>query len=462
MAGIKGLGFVDNTKPKCIACGLSKQHTRMEVVGEGKQKILIVVECPSSAEDQTKKPLMGKSYDYIRDKLSKLGFSLEKDCWRVTAMGCRKPKKKNNQLAFTDEEIKYCSPYLCGLVEKLSPRGILVFGSIGMQMLLNPKGFSDCSVGRWHSIPVPYTTEKGHKCWLMSTFDPSLSVNSERRDDVYEPVIAKDVSLFGKVLRKEVPSYSFPHVECLYKKDDILKAIKDARKYDMLSIDYEATGLKPDREGHRIVTCSLTLARLEISTDIQVIAFPIDYLGSGGLSEEDSYEVKEHLASLLEEHPFIIAHNSKFEQRWSRTILGVDFESPRTFCTMNVAHLIDERPKYCGLKFQAFVNFGVKDWSSSISKYLVSEDASANSFNRVDEAPLEDLLIYNGYDTYFTYLLFLAQSAYIEENDHMNKGILDIFLDGGCALGKAEGEGFHLVSNYYTDSHKKIDRKSVV
>ena len=41
------------------------------------------------------------------------------------------------------------------------------------------------------------------------------------------------------------------------------------------------------------------------------------------------------------------------------------------------------------------------DYDSSVSKYLKGIGKGANSFNRIDEAPLDDLLLYCGMDSLF-------------------------------------------------------------
>ena len=77
------------------------------------------------------------------------------------------------------------------------------------------------------------------------------------------------------------------------------------------------------------------------------------------------------------------------------------------WCSMHAAHVIDNRSKFTSLKFQVYVNFGIGDYDSSVSKYLKGKDPTRP--NRIDEAPIEELLMYCGLDSLFCHRLALKQ-----------------------------------------------------
>ena len=460
---MRKLGFVDPYKSKCLVCGLNKkcENGQFNAVGEGKTGVMIVLECPTNAETATGEPMQGKVYDFLNEQLRKLGLNLKKDCVRIHAMRCRKPFKKG-QADYKEQEVTACYPYLLGQIEKLKPKAILTFGSTALKGILS-KEFSDTSIGRWHGLPLQYTTEKGHRCWLMATFSPNTSAD-QKGEDIYKPVIEKEMRDFGKLLRRPLPPEKRPNVIHLMNAEEICEALKKVRKAKFNSIDYETTGKKPDHPDHRIVTVSITSVYKDPSDDpyddddAETISFPLSFKGI--FDEDEQADIAESLVSALDGEGLIIAHNSKFEQRWTSAILGYDFPKKRTHCTMINAHLMDERKKFCSLKFQAYVHFGLPDYSKSIHKFLeTQEDSSGNAFNRVDEAPLPELLEYNGFDTYYTYLLYKIQQRYRKETKHLNKGVLDLFLRGSVALGRAEGEGFNTVENYFEDNTKKIRKE---
>lgn len=460
---MRKLGFVDPYKSKCLVCGLNKKctHGQFTAEGSGKAGVMIVLECPTNAETSTGQPMIGKVYEFLKVQMARLGLDLDKDCVRVHATRCRKPFKKG-QADYTETEIFSCYPYLLGQIEKMKPKAILTFGSVALKGILS-KEFTDTSIGRWHGLPLQYATEKGHRCWLMATFSPNTSAES-KGEDIYKPIIEQEIKLFGRLLKKPMPPEKRPNVEHLMNADEICTALKKVKKAKFNSIDFETTGKKPDHPDHRIATVSLTSVYKEPSADpyddddAETISFPLSY--KGVFSADEQADIADALVEALDGKGLIIAHNSKFEQRWTSAILGYDFPKDRTFCTMITAHLMDERKKFCSLKFQSYVHFGLPDYSKSIHQYLITpEDSSGNAFNRVDEAPLPELLEYNGFDTYYTYLLYKIQQKYRRETKHLDKGVLQLFNRGSVALGRAEGEGFNTVENYFSDNTTKIRKE---
>ena len=459
---MRKLGFVDPYKSKCLVCGLNKkcENGQFQAVGKGKAGVMIILECPTNAETTSGQPMTGKVYDFLNEQMRRLGLNLEKDCVRVHAARCRKPFKKG-QADYTEQEVVSCYPYLLGQIEKMKPKAILTFGSVALKGILS-KEFSDTSIGRWHGLPLQYQTEKGHKCWLMATYSPNTGAEN-KGEDIYKPVIEKEVKEFGRLLKRPLPPERRPNVIHLMNAKDICKALKKVRTAKFISIDYETTGIKPEHPDHRIATVSLTSVYKEPSEDpydddeAETISFPLSY--KGVFDTNDQEDIAESLVEALDQKGIIIAHNHKFEQRWTSTILGYDMPKNRSYCSMIIAHLIDERKKFCSLKFQAYVHFGLPDYSKGIQQYLTSDDPSGNGFNRVDEAPLPELLEYNGFDTYYTYLLFKIQKKYWRETKHLDKGVGNLFLRGSVSLGNAEGEGFVTVENYFEDNAKKIRKE---
>ena len=456
---MRKLGFVDPYKSKCLICGLDKKcaNGKFTSFGQCQKGLLIVLECPTNAETATGNSSVGKTYEFLTSELRKCGLSLEKDCMVVHAVRCRKPFKKG-QADYSEVEISSCYPYLLGQLEKVKPKVVLTLGSTGLKGLLK-KEFSDTSIGRWHGLSIQYTTEKNHRCWLVPTFSPSTS--SDNREDIYKPIIELEIKRAVNLLKKELPPEKHPNVVHLLNVKDIVKALRKARKALYVSLDYETTGKKPDHEEHRIATVSITSIYKEASEDpydddnAETISFPLSYLGV--FDDDEQATIAEELVETLSRCGKIIAHNAKFEHRWSSVLLGFDFPKDRTYCTMITSHLMDERKKFCSLKFQTYLHFGLSDYSKNIHKYLESvEDSSGNAFNTVDKAPLPELLEYNGFDTYFTYLLYKVQMKYWKKTKHLDKGVGALFQRGCVSLGDAENEGFFLVDGYFEENTKNI------
>ena len=108
-----------------------------------------------------------------------------------------------------------------------------------------------------------------------------------------------------------------------------------------------------------------------------------------------------------------IAQNIAHEDKWTRAILKTKV-NPWIWDTMWASQVLDNRVGGNGLKFQAYVRYGVIDYSSHLEKYLTPLDEKlklrgSNAINRIEEANLHDLLIYCGIDSLITRMLALDQ-----------------------------------------------------
>jgi hypothetical protein len=141
--------------------------------------------------------------------------------------------------------------------------------------------------------------------------------------------------------------------------------------------------LKPHREGHKIVTCAISEA------DDVSVAFPVTkgiHKSLGRVMSSDS--IKKIIA------------NAPFEKAWTEVILKVPFRG-LSWDTVMVAHLKDNRKRIASAKFQAYVRYGIEDYSSSIQPYLESQEEGGNGFNRIEELPIDNVLTYNALDSLY-------------------------------------------------------------
>jgi hypothetical protein len=106
-----------------------------------------------------------------------------------------------------------------------------------------------------------------------------------------------------------------------------------------------------------------------------------------------------------------IAANAKFEERWTRKTFGHGINK-WDFDTMLAAHLLDNKPGVCGLKFQAFVKLGQESYNDHIEPYLKAD--GSNEENRIKEIAIKELLIYNGLDSLLEWKLAKIQKREIE------------------------------------------------
>ena len=176
---------------------------------------------------------------------------------------------------------------------------------------------------------------------------------------------------------------------------------KKIKKADLLSFDYESTGLKPHADFQKLVSTS--------------VAFDGKCYAWMNINPDESFTKKHKLIYkwwkvVLQSSVPKTAHNLQMEEEWSYWKIGTGVNNWK-ICTMNSAHCLDNRRGITSLKFQTYVNFGIVDYDSHISTYLKASnnDLGANSVNRIFDFIKEygenELLKYNAYDSYWGLLL---------------------------------------------------------
>lgn len=382
------------TLRKCGACGLHKgvASPKMKPGGKGKKGILTLCEAPGREEDLRGTQLVGSTGRMYAQALREFGFKLHTDFRKINAVNCRPPKNRTP----TPIEIDCCRPMVLKEIARFKPKLILVHGSAACRSLFGHRYKSKAGVGgigRWRGFCIP---DRDLNSWVCPMYHPSFVERSSTKEGNAAAVIFMDD--LGRALRhydKPFPRYrdERDYVDHLTDPGDIRAFLRDVRKlFRVAVVDFETTGLKPERRGHRILTCAIAVSKR------YAVAFPV------------LDEIKQDLrAFLTDERIYKVAHNIKYETRWAEAILGIRIR-PWLMCTMLGAHVLDNREGITSLDFQTFVNFGVVDYDSHLSSFKNGiEPKNANSLNRLDEVPLHDLLTYNGLDVIYTFWLFLRQ-----------------------------------------------------
>ena len=137
----------------------------------------------------------------------------------------------------------------------------------------------------------------------------------------------------------------------------------------MCAFDYETTGLKPHAKGHKIICCSIA-----DKIDHVFVFMLIDKKGK----QLPKNKIKPFIKFLLNKLIKKVAQHMKFEENWTFEIFGIRVQG-WFHDTMYYSHLFDNRKSITGLKFQAYVCFGIDDYSSDIKQYLQAKDS--NSIN---------------------------------------------------------------------------------
>ncbi len=130
---------------KCKKCGLHK--TRLSPVpGEGPvtAKLLFVGEAPGAKEDELGRPFVGRSGELLTKLLLEAGI----DRSSVFITSVLKSRPPNNRKP-TSTEIEVCLPYLRRQIEVISPKIIVLMGSVAVSSLIGPWKMGDAH-GKFH------------------------------------------------------------------------------------------------------------------------------------------------------------------------------------------------------------------------------------------------------------------------------------------------------------------------
>lgn len=374
----------ESTVPLCGKCGLHKtcKSPKMEPTGKGRKRILIVAEAPGETEDEQGVQLVGKSGQFLRRMMADAGLDLRNDCWLDNALRCRPPDNVIKKPVVID----YCRPNVLNAIEELSPTVILLLGKSAARSVIGRYWKDDVGgIKRWAGMRIPC---RKPNVWICPTFHPSFIMRAGKDAQLYEKVFTRHLAAAWALADSRpwghVPDYE-SQVDLVYSPDEAASVIRRMiAKGGSVAFDYETDRLKPDHPDSRIVCASVCWEGKK------TIAFPWDGDVIPAMKELLLSDVKK------------IGANIKFEQRWTRKILGCRV---RGWCwdTMQQAHTLDSRAGITGLKFQAFVRLGQEDYDTHLSEWLKTRDKGGNTRNNIRNIPLDKLMKYCGLDSLLTF-----------------------------------------------------------
>lgn len=408
---IEGIS-IKQTIESCGACKLySKTDSpKFRPIGKGKKKILIVLEAPDKTQDSTGKYWAGDTYRFLEEALRKNKINIKTDCWITSALRCFCEPKE-----ITPKRLDYCSPSIDNTLDELKPHLVLVFGGKALRPVIKDtwkKSVGEFAVWRGWVIP-----DQLHKCWIAPLHKLETLEQPYNEDDqkMLKKQFMKDLKNALSHVDKEVPILGDleQYTNILTKSEDVIDYLKMLLKTKPreLSFDYETTGIKPHRKKHKILTVSFCFDE-KVAT---------------------AFEMKDEYIPLLKKvltHPKIgkVAQNMKYEMAWTREKLGVEAK-PFIWDTMLGTHILDARTGITGLKFQTFVQLGIAGYEDSMKKWIGSteeerEKHGCNGLNRLAEAPMDKVLIYNALDSFFEHRLMMMQ---VKKMRKFMKGTTRIF-----------------------------------
>ena len=443
-------------EPKCALCGLD-QHCnkpKMRVTGTGERGILIIAEAPGEQEDKYGVQLIGPAGDVLRKMLVENGLDLDRDFWKINTINCR-PWERNakNEVVNrkpTDNEIACCWPMVLQTIEELKPKSIWLMGGVALETFFRGRVKNDrLSVGamRRHCIP-----DKRTGAWVITQFHPSYLLQSGHGfggvNKNLEALMKLDLSWAISCSTRPAPKF-YDFEKGINRLTDFTAVTTTLKRILQLPagnivIDYETSGKKPYRPGHKIYTCCVALSPWE------VYAFPYQYPHW----TEEQFKVIQGLWVEILKTLYLrkIAHNIKFEQKWGQYIFGTETIG-WLWDSMLSQHLLDTRNYQTRLEFQAFVRWGQEDWGTAIEPFKKAEDKG--EFNKLYQVPLMDLLLYTGMDGATEYKLFEEQQVNYRRQDDLAQ-MYHIFHEGTLTFNDMENEGIPVNEQYYIEEDARL------
>lgn len=368
--------------PECGSCGLDKGclSPKMKYSGKGEKKVLIIAEAPGKEEDERGIQLVGQSgYELVRLLHRNLGINMRKHCWLFNVLSCRPPANRDPKT----DEINWCRPNVTNIINELQPDVIIPMGKFAIQSLMAyawKDGEVD-SVEKWNGWVIPC---QKLNTWICPVYHPSFLLRSGREPAVELTILKalkKAFALKGKPFPDGLPDYK-KQVRVIEDTQEASANIKTMMAFGRpMAIDIETTTLKSDGDKSEILCCS-------VSDGITSIAFP--WRG------EAIEAVKIFLKSSVRK----IVANLPFESRWFLKHLKI---MPRNWVwdTVLSAHWLNCHRGVNGLKFQAFVRYGIPDFDSHIEPYKEGTGNSSYSPNRMRELEFGVMAEYCAYDSLF-------------------------------------------------------------
>lgn len=399
---------INKDKPDCLKCKLKNQcNNIVHAYGSFKKQIMVIGEAPDEEEDFHGIPFCGTTGDLTKMLFNNLDLSLEEDCVVLNSIQCRPKDKIGNNRKPTTKEINYCRSYVLHQIKKYKPKLIIALGGSAMQSLLADRWYSqeesEWKINRWRGYCPP---DQDLECYICPTFHPAFLLRNEGSPSykIIEKLFIDDISFGLHIIENTQFNKYITKPIIIKKEEEIIYLLKKLLSFEddfLLTYDYETNSLKPLGKGKRIYSCSFSV------DPTYGYAFPIT-----------DKIIKYWREVLKKKNIFKTAHNMKFEDMWSRKIIGTHVIN-LCFDSILGAHILDNRRNSVGAKFQTYINFGIPDYSSNITRFLSAENGMA--INQIDRIPLNDLLIYNAYDSIFEFGFTLRMLKKIKLNNILNK-----------------------------------------
>lgn len=449
--GFFNLGPLANSQPSaparrvssvgsgCEACLRYEKcgSPKMAHTGEGRKRILVVIEVPTKQDDARGHLLSGDSGTVLYDMLESAELTL-KDCWVVPAVRCFGEEP-------TGTDVQNCRILLHKTIQELQPAVIVPMGVWAIQAVLGEKlegRLSSVQPSAIIGFPIP---DRDRNAWIVPTASLQHMVGADRKRDlkvIYRKQFAKVKAHLGKPF-PEIPT----DYKCAYTVDEACEWLREIiRTAELVAFDYETTGLKPQKNGHRITTAAVAWYR---EGKPFAVAFPF-FMDKVFRALWRKLMTTESIGK--------VAHNNSFEDTWTFWRANMEGIPPYWVKgwkgdTCLQAHCLSNRAP-TGLKWEVAWRYGVFGYDMAVEPYIKSPKADgANGFNRMGQVTPSIVLPYNAQDALYSLVIHTQQR---DEMLEMQKVGADFFVDAVSHLARASSAGLNLDPERTDATYKEL------
>lgn len=372
----------------CTACRLHSDSDDDDICVTGQidpkvkrrdRKIAIVTKFPVTEG--------GRVYREMVDYLTEAGLDHTQVVW-LSALKCR-----TYNLDPTKTDQKKCAPYLREEFKRMNFDWVL---TLGAEAWFAASGWADITKNRGKLFDI---AEGDGQIF------PTISPSAVNRNPGMRGGFIADLQYFARLVRDqddETPPHhtNAGHRTVVRTRDDLRAMLSHVRSSLVASYDIETTGAAEYVSGAAVVSISVTVATRGME-DAHTYEVPLFHPQSWFRSSWQ--RVLAAITKALRRVRYRIAHNAKFDTKWMQHFTGVEEFLP-TFDTIVAAALLDEnRPK--GLKPLGQMLLGAEPWGIDTRDLL--------------NTPLDNVLEYNGLDTWHTLRLYYVLRQHLIEKPRL-------------------------------------------
>jgi uracil-DNA glycosylase family 4 len=411
----------------CQACPL-RRAPKIDPYGSDKPMVYILGEAPGKDEIEGGRPFIGISGKLLRKHIPKAWNDDKLLRWNNVLMS-RPPGNRTP----TPIEMACCRGYLEDDIAEAKPYAIFGFGAVPLAWM----GIAEAGITAWAGRYIPVNV-RGHACWYFPMVHPSY-VNRKNDDNFRESkdrfkseeefafhIHIKNAfeliesKALGDPVVYSTRSMIMEGIETVQRCDRdsanrIVNFIASMYDEEVVGLDYETNAIRPYRSSIiRPKDPEPRILSVSLSGQAGTLAWPIAHREASWAPKDLNY-IQDALGRFLEKSKCIkVAHNLAFEHEWTAVFYGKKtIRTLRWGDSMSQAFILDERPNAMsgGPGPQSL------DWLTR--QYFGFSIKSVNPVDRadLDNAPLREVLPYNGCDAKFHRLLYLKQDERIKREN---------------------------------------------